>query len=211
MEKFTNREDAGKALASQLKNYANDTQTIILALPRGGVPVAYEIAQSLSLPFDILIVRKLGVPGHEELAFGAIASGGAAVFNEDIVQSLELSQQVIKEVTQKEEKELRRREQTYRGQRLFPSLKNKNVILVDDGIATGATMRAAITSLRPQKPKRIIVAVPVAARSTCEEMIKLVDQFVCPLQPLNFYAVGLWYEDFSQTTDAEVAKLFKMK
>jgi putative phosphoribosyl transferase len=207
MEKFIDRQEAGKFLAGQLKEYAKDINTIVLALPRGGVPVAYEIAKALFLPLEVVIVRKLGVPGHEELALGAIASGGTVIFNEEIIQSLHIPPAAIQRVIREEEKELQRRELMYRGKRPFPNLQDKNVILVDDGIATGATLRAAIKSLCQRKPRHIVVAVPVAARSTCEEMIQLVDRLVCPLQPTDFYAVGVWYENFSQTTDAEVSEL----
>ncbi|KTD23478.1 phosphoribosyltransferase [Legionella lansingensis] len=211
MEKFINRHEAGRILADQLKSYANNPNVIVLALPRGGVPVGYEVAKALSVPLDVFIVRKLGVPDHEELAMGAIASGGVTVFNQDIVDTLSISQENIEKIIAKEEQELKRREDMYRHNLPFPDLENKIVILVDDGIATGATMRAAIKALRQQNPAQLIMAIPVAAFSTYQEMGKLVDEIVCPLQPLNFYAVGLWYEDFQQTSDAEVSELLKKR
>ena len=209
METFIDRQDAGVILAKQLTDYANQSNAIVLALPRGGVPVAYEVAVALSIPLDIFIVRKLGVPGYEELAMGAIASGGTVIFNEPLIHKLNLDQYSIDAVLQSEQKELVRREHLYRGNRSFPALSGKTIILVDDGIATGATMRAAVAALRKHKPASIIIAVPVAARESCEEMVKLVDKIICPLQPINFHAVGLWYENFSQTTDSEVIELLE--
>lgn len=207
MERFFDRHEAGRVLAEQLKPYAKKSNVIVLALPRGGVPVAYEIAKTLSIPLDVFIVRKLGVPGHEELAMGAIATGGTVVFNDEIVRELNISKSAIDRVIQSEQQELQRRELTYRGNRPFPTLKGKTIILVDDGIATGATMRAAIKALRQQHPDSIIMAVPVAAFSTCAEMEGLVDKIVCPLKPHQFYAVGAWYENFLQTSDDEVFEL----
>jgi putative phosphoribosyl transferase len=209
MEKYIDRYEAGIILAEHLKDYANQEHVIALALPRGGVPVAYEIATALSIPLDIFIVRKLGVPGHEELAMGAIASGGTVVFNEPLMNQLNIEQKLIDSVLAAEQKELVRRELLYRGNRPFPNLLGKTIILVDDGIATGATMLAAVKALHKHKPASIIIAVPVAARSTCEELKTLVDKIVCPLRPINFYAVGLWYEQFSQTSDDEVIELLK--
>lgn len=209
MEKFINREQAGRILAKSLKKYANQPNVIVLALPRGGVPVAYEIARALSIPLDVFIVRKLGVPEHEEFAMGAIASGGTVLVNESIIKQLRLQQSSIDSVIQSEQDELVRREQVYRRNRPFPDLLGKTIILVDDGIATGATMQVAISALRKHKPANIIVAVPVAAYETCQSMSQLVDQLICPLQPINFFAVGLWYEDFSQTTDEEVIDLLE--
>lgn len=209
MEKFSNRYEAGKILAVQLKDYANKPNVIVLALPRGGVPVGYEIAKALALPLDVFIVRKLGVPGHEELAMGAIATGGTTIFNEEIIDDLHISQSAIDLILQSEQEELKRREINYRDNRPLPNLQGKTVILVDDGIATGATMRAAIKAVLQQKPTDVILAVPVAALSTYNEMTGLVDKIVCSLKPLNFYAVGLWYDDFSQTTDSEVSDLLK--
>jgi putative phosphoribosyl transferase len=207
MDKFIDRHEAGIILAEQLKNYANQLNVIILGLPRGGVPVAFEIATTLSLPLDIFIVRKLGVPGHEELAMGAIASGGTVIFNQPLMNQLNLEESSIENVLHAEQKELVRRELLYRGTRPAPDLLGKIIILVDDGIATGSTMHAAIQALRKHKPASIIIAVPVAPRSTYHDMKTLVDKIVCPLTPTNLYAVGLWYEHFSQTSDDEVIEL----
>ncbi len=207
MHKFIDRQHAGQILSDLLKEYTKKSDVIVLALPRGGVPVAYEIATALSVMLDVFIVRKLGVPGHEEFAMGAIASGGTALINDSIIAQLHLQQTSIDEVIQSEQDELSRRELVYRGNRPFPVLENKTIILVDDGIATGATMQVAISALRKHHPARIIVAIPVAAKESCELLTPLVDKLVCPLRPVEFYAVGLWYEDFSQTTDEEVIKL----
>lgn len=209
MKEFMDRYEAGKILAEQLKSYSKKDNTIVLALPRGGVPVAYEIAKLLSLPLDVFIVRKLGVPGHEELAMGAIATGNITVFNDEIVRDFAISTSAIDEVIQSEKIELQRRNSTYRNDKPLPVFENKNIILVDDGIATGATMKAAIKALKQQKPAKIIIAIPVAAFSTCEELEKSVDELVCLLKPHDFYAVGVWYENFSQTTDEEVFELLK--
>jgi len=209
MDKFTDRYEAGRILATYLNDFAYLKDVIVLALPRGGVPVAYEIASALSLPLDVFIVRKLGVPGHEEYAVGAIASGGTVFFNESMMRELNLEQGAIDRVLKTEQKELIRREHLYRGNRPFPDLSGKTIILVDDGIATGATMYAAIEALRQYNPASIIIAVPVAAYSTCQGMANLVDKIVCPLQPIEFHAVGLWYADFSQTSDKEVIELLK--
>ena len=204
---YAERHQAGRVLADLLREYANRSDVIVLALPRGGVPVAYEIAVRLSLPLDVFIVRKLGVPGHEEFAMGAIAAGDVAVFNESVVNDLHIKKMVIDHVLEIEQEELMRREFIYRGNKPSLRFKGKTIILVDDGIATGYSMRAAILSLRRKKPADIIVAVPVAARATCEELADLVKRVICPLQPANFYAVGLWYDDFTQTTDDEVIHL----
>ncbi len=209
MEKYADRYDAGKFLATYLEQYTRNKDAIILALPRGGVPVAYELAKILSLPMDVFIVRKLGVPDHEELAMGAVASGGVIVFNDRIIRDLAISQLDINRVIESEKKEIERREEKYRGSRLFPDLTNKIVILVDDGIATGATIRAAIKSLRSKNIKKLIIAVPVASEETCRELVPLVDELVCPLMPQYFNAVGSWFEDFGQTSDSEVADLMK--
>ncbi|MGQ3891257.1 phosphoribosyltransferase [Legionella sp. CNM-4043-24] len=209
MDKFIDRFDAGIFLAENLKEYANKPNVIILALPRGGVPVAYEIATALSVPLDVFIVRKLGLPGHEELALGAIASGDTIFFNEPLMSQLNINRLSIQHVVEKEQEELLRREHLYRGNRFFPNLKEKTIILVDDGIATGSTMKAAIKALRKHNPASIVIAVPVAAYSTCEELAPLVDKIVCPLKPIDFYAVGLWYEQFPQTSDNEVIELLK--
>ena len=207
MQKYTDRHQAGKILAEQLKEYTKKPNVIVLALPRGGVPVAYEIAQALSVPLDVLVARKLGVPWHEELAMGAIASGGTVIFNQEILKDLDITQEEIEQVILAEKKELERREKTYRGNRPKANFTDKIIILVDDGIATGATMRAAIKALRTHKPQKIIIAVPVAAKDTYEQMTPLVDQIVCPVTPKEFYAVGTWYEVFDQTTDEEVFSL----
>lgn len=207
MEKYQDRYHAGKLLASLLKEYADQKDVIVLALPRGGVPVAYEIAKILNAPLDIFVVRKLGVPGHEELAMGAIASGETLVLNESVLQSLRIPPDAIEVVKASEKKELHRREKLYRGNKPPLDVKDKKVILVDDGIATGATMRVAIKALKLLKPKEIIIAVPVAARETAEELANLVNKFVCLQAPAAFYAVGLYYENFGQTEDEEVFDL----
>lgn len=207
MEKYINRSEAGKVLGEFLQQYAHNPDAIVLALPRGGVPVAYRIAERLILPLDVLIVRKLGVPGHEELAMGAIASGGVVVYNDDIIHKLAIPKKIIDSVIAREKMEMARRETKYRGSRPFPDLTRKIIILVDDGIATGATIRAAIQSLRTQNVARIVVAVPVAAEDTCRDLIPLVDELVCPLRPEYFNAVGAWYEVFEQTSDREVIDL----
>lgn len=208
---YVDRYQAGRVLADSLKKYAKQADVIVLALPRGGVPVAYEIANRLSFPLDIFIVRKLGVPGHEELAMGAIASGGITVLNEDIVNTLNIQKSAIAKIKKSEQEELSRREEVYRGKRAFPKLSGKTVILVDDGIATGYTMRAAIAALKQKTPAKLVVAVPVAARSTCDEIAPLVDELICPMRPANFYAVGLWYNNFLQTSDEEVIQLLQKK
>ncbi len=207
--RFHDRAEAGQLLAAKLSDYANRPDVLVLALPRGGVPVGYEVAKALTAPFDVFLVRKLGVPGHEELAMGAIASGGVLVLNEDVVDALRIPQQLIDLVAQREQQELERREQAYRADRPQPDVKGKTIILVDDGLATGSTMRAAIRALRECEPAKIIVAVPAASPDTCEAFRDEVDEIVCALTPEPFYAVGLWYEDFSQTTDEEVRDLLE--
>lgn len=204
MERYTNRQEAGRVLASYLEPYSHAANTLLLALPRGGVPVAFEVSQALHLPMDVYIIRKLGVPSHQELAFGAIAPDDTIIYNQDIVSMLHLSQQQIDEVIHNERKELLRREKTYRKDKPRPILKDKTIILIDDGVATGASIRAAIQSIRLQRPKKLIVAVPVGAKSTCIELNSLVDELICPLMPDDLYAVGYWYEDFTQTSDEEV-------
>ena len=206
---FRDRTDAGRQLAKRLKRYADSTDVLVLALPRGGVPVAYEVAKELKVPLDVFLVRKLGVPGYEELAMGAIASGGVRVLNEDIVNYLRIPDEVIGAVAANEQRELERRERAYRDDRPPPDVKDHIVILIDDGLATGSTMRAAAASLRLQKPRRIVVAVPVSSRETCDEFRNEVDEIVCAFTPDNFQGVGLWYEDFSQTSDEEVRELLK--
>jgi predicted phosphoribosyltransferase len=204
---FRNRADAGRRLATLLGAYAGRPDVIVLALPRGGVPVGAEVARALGAPLDVFLVRKLGVPGHEELAMGAIASGGVRVLNEDVVTALHIPPAVVDAVAAREEAELSRREALYRGDRPPPDLRGRVVILVDDGLATGSTMRAAAAAVRGQGPARIVVAVPVAAAETCAELRAQVDELVGALTPEPFFAVGVWYEDFSQTTDEEVRTL----
>lgn len=204
---FRDRRVGGEALSSLLKQYARRSDAIVLALPRGGVPVADELANRLGLPLDVFAVRKLGVPRQPELAFGAIATGGVRVLDPEIVQSLNISASTIETVTAREEQELERRERLYRGERSAPDLRNKIVILVDDGLATGSSMRSAIVAVRQLEPARILVAVPVAARQTCEGLREIADEVVCAATPVPFFAVGQWYEVFDQTTDEEVHQL----
>src|SRR5436853_5489176 len=206
---FQNRKDAGQQLAARLSSYAGRSDVVVLALPRGGVPVAYEVAKEVSAPLDIFLVRKLGVPGYEELAMGAIASGGTRVINDDVVRYLNIPGEVIDAVAMEEQRELERRERTYRDNRPPPNVRGRVVILVDDGLATGSTMRAAAAALRKQEPAQIVVAVPVSAPETCEQLRQEVDEIVCAATPEPFRGVGLWYEDFSQTTDEEVRELLK--
>jgi predicted phosphoribosyltransferase len=205
---FTDRADAGRYLARELSRYEDADNLIVLALPRGGVPVGYEIAQALHASLDVFIVRKLGVPGREELAMGAVASGGVRVLNPDVITALGTrAMEAIEEETERQLREVARREEHYRGTRPFPDLKEKTVILVDDGLATGATMRAAARAVRQREPARLIIAVPVAAESTCREMQLEADEVVCALTPEMFFGVGQFYDDFSQTTDEEVRDL----
>jgi putative phosphoribosyl transferase len=205
--RFRDRAQAGHLLANRLMTYAGRPDVLVLALPRGGVPVAFEVASALRVPLDVVVVRKLGVPGQEELALGAIASCGVRVLNEDIVRLLALSQKAIDAVTIREGREVERRELLYRGGRPAYAVRGRTIILVDDGMATGATMRAAIGAVRQQQPARIIIAVPVAASTTYRELAEEVDGLVCLLRPRALRAVGSWYERFSQTTDEEVAHL----
>lgn len=207
--RFQNRSEAGRLLAEKLAHWARRADTVVLALPRGGVPVAYEIARSLDLPLDVVIVRKLGVPGHEELAMGAIASGGVRVLNRGVIESLRIGPEALEAVEKREALELMRREAAYRGNRKPIALEGKNVILVDDGIATGSSMRVAIGALREQRVARILVAAPVAPPSVRWEMEPLVDEFFALLMPEDFYGVGRWYEDFTQTSDATVHELLR--
>lgn len=204
---FRDRTDAGRKLALKLAAYANHPEVLVLALPRGGVPVAFEIACRLNAPLDVFLVRKLGLPGQRELAMGAIASGGIQVLNERLVQELSLSQTIIEAVTAREQHELERRENLYRSGRATPEIKGRTVIVVDDGIATGTTMLAAITALKQEQPAHLIIAVPVASPEIYAEFGGLVDEMVCLMTPKTFFAIGLWYEDFSQTTDQEVCDL----
>lgn len=206
---FQDRFEAGRLLASKLRHLANRPDVVVLALPRGGVPVGYEVAKALNASLDVFVVRKLGVPGYPELAMGAIASGGVRVLNEDIVRRLGIPVYMIEKIIAEEEKELERRERDYRGDRPPIDVKGRTVVLVDDGLATGSSMRVAALALRNKGPREIIVAVPVAAAATCAEFESEVDQVVCAVTPEPFWAVGQWYKDFSQTTDAEVRDLLR--
>jgi predicted phosphoribosyltransferase len=207
MSFFNDRTDAGRRLAKRLSEYANRPDVLILALPRGGVPVAFEVAKALNVKMDVFIVRKLGVPGNEELAMGAIASDNIRVLNEDIVRSFQIPQRVIDEVAADELRELERREHLYRGNRPKPNISGSTVILIDDGLATGATMRAAVAAVKTKNPAKVVIAVPTAAPDTCSAFGKEVDEVICVATPEPFYGVGAWYEDFSQTTDKEVCDL----
>jgi len=210
MRQFRDRFEAGEELARILKKRVDEFRdALVLALPRGGLPVAYPVAQALGVPLDVFIVRKLGVPGHEELAMGAIASGGVQVVNHDVVDSLGIPQRAIDAVAQRELIELQRRERDYRGNRPPLDVKGKKVIVIDDGLATGSTMRAAAAALEQEGAAKVIVAVPVAARETCEEFRREVDEIICAMTPEPFRAVGLWYENFDQTTDEEVRDLLQ--
>ena len=207
VEPFRDRVEAGELLARKLADYRDRDDVVVLALPRGGVPVAREVARALGVPFDVYVVRKLGVPGHEELAMGAIATGGVRQINRDVVDALGIPGTVIDAVARREQLELERREQAYRGDRGALSLANKIVVLVDDGLATGSTMRAAVMAARQQHPAQVIVAVPVGAPSTCADLAAEADSVVCVRTPDPFVAVGLWYRDFTPTTDHEVRAL----
>lgn len=206
---FENRAQAGRILAAQLAEYRGRPEVLVLGLPRGGVPVAFEVAQALGVPLDVFLVRKLGVPGHAELAMGAIASGGVRVVNQAMLRSLRISPQQLDAVIRAEEAELRRQERVYRGDRPPPDVSGRTAILVDDGLATGATMQAAVAALRSAGPKEVVVAVPVAPPETCAELEVEADRVVCALTPEPFYAVGAWYRDFSQTSDDEVRELLR--
>ena len=209
MTPFQDRRDAGRKLAQKLSANAKGPNRLILALPRGGVPVAYEVALALNIPLDIFIVRKLGLPGREELAIGAIASGGVRVLNNDIIRMLSVPEEVINFVARRELQELQRQEKLYRGNRSFPEIRDRTVILIDDGLATGASMRAAVAGLRARHPARIVVAVPAAAAQTCDAFRSEVDEVVCAITPEPFYGVSRWYEDFAQVTDEEVRTLLE--
>jgi predicted phosphoribosyltransferase len=206
-QRFRNRTDAGRRLAEKLAAYANRPDVLVLALPRGGVPVGCEVARALGAPLDVFLVRKLGVPGYEELAMGAVATGGVRVLNDEIVRGLGISDHEIDAVVARERQELARRERLFRGDRPPPDVAGRTVILVDDGLATGATMRAAIHALRQQQPARIVVAVPTASPDTSEALKADADDVICAMTPEPFFAVGHWYEDFTQTTDDEVREL----
>lgn len=205
--RFRDRREAGRRLAAALGTYSGRSEVLVLALPRGGVPVGYEVARALGAPLDVMQVRKLGVPGHEELAMGAIASGGVRILSQDVVDTLSITERTIATVAAAEELELERRERVYRGGRPFPQVRGRTVILVDDGLATGSTMQAAAAALRAQGVGWLIAAVPVAPRESCDGLRHLVDDVTCVLTPTPFVAVGEWYEDFTQTTDAEVREL----
>jgi predicted phosphoribosyltransferase len=207
MTRFHNRQHAGRYLARSLGKFADRADTIVLALPRGGVPVAHEVATALNLPLDVIIVRKLGVPGHEEAAFGAIAAGGVLSLSTGVVSSLDLSPGVVNQVVNEETHELQRREKAYRGNRPPLKLHGATVILVDDGLATGSTMRAAIEAVRKMGAATIIAAAPVGAPDTCQYLARFADQIVCPAQPDDLNAISLWYDDFTQTTDDEVRSI----
>jgi predicted phosphoribosyltransferase len=206
--RFRDRSEAGRLLGREVAaRLGAVSDTIVLALPRGGVPVGYEVATTLGVRLDVFIVRKLGVPGHEELAMGAIASGGVRVLNRDVLDYAHITEQQLDAATAREEHELLRREAEYRGSRVPLNVRGRSVIIVDDGLATGSTMRAAVQSLRTMQPKRLIVAVPLGAAQTCEDLREIVDDLICLRTPEPFDAVGLWYDDFTQTTDAEVHAL----
>jgi len=206
---FATRRKAGEALATKLAAYANRADVLVLGLPRGGVPVAYEVARALCAPLDIFLVRKLGVPGHEELAMGAIATGGVRVLNDETIALLHIPVSVIEAVAHREQQELERREQLYRGDQAKPDVQGRTVILVDDGLATASTMRAAAIALRGMGPSRIVVAVPVGAQESCDEFCEEVDEVVCAVTPEPFRSVGASYVDFSQTSDEEVRRLLQ--
>lgn len=207
---FRDRTEAGQILAEKLSHYRNRDDVVILGLPRGGVPVAFEVAKSLAAPLDVFLVRKLGLPGHEELAMGAIASGGIVVLNSDVVEGCQVPVEVLEEVAGQERRVLQRRERDYRDDRPPLELAGRIVIVIDDGLATGATMRAATEAIRQRRPKRLVVAVPVGAASTCDAFRAQVDEIVCAITPRDFRAVGMWYDNFLPTTDADVKTLLKL-
>lgn len=204
---FHDRAEAGRDLATKLARYANRSDVVVLALPRGGVPVAFEVAQAIRAPLDVFLVRKLGVPGREELAMGALASGGVRVLSEDVIRAFGISAEEIAQITAREQEEIARQERVFRGSRPTSEIRDRTVILIDDGLATGATMRAAVVALRQQGPARIVVAVPVGAAESCAEFQSEADEVICARMPRPFYGVGMWFEDFSQTTDQEVRSL----
>jgi putative phosphoribosyl transferase len=206
---FQDRTEAGQVLAGRLHYFAGRNDVLVLALPRGGVPVAYEVARELRAPLDVFLVRKLGVPGHEELAMGAIASGGVLVLNEQVLRMLEISENVVREAAEQEARELHRREQIYRGNRPRPEVRGHIVVLIDDGLATGASMRAAVAAIRQEEPAGILIAVPVAPPETVAELEAEVEQFICLETPDPFYAVGIYYRHFPQVTDEEVHDLLE--
>jgi putative phosphoribosyl transferase len=209
MQRFADRKNAGQALARELSEYEDREDVVVLGLPRGGIPVAFEVAKALRAPLDVFVVRKLGAPGNPELAMGAIASGGARVMNEEVGHRMHISEEAIERVVEKEREKLEKRERIYRGARPGVDLENKTVILVDDGLATGATMRATVTALREYKPEKIVVAVPTAPPETCSKFEDKVDDIICLSTPRLFFGVGGAYQDFSQTTNEEVRTLLK--
>jgi predicted phosphoribosyltransferase len=205
--RFPDRRAAGRALAARLAPEVGRANVVVLALPRGGVPIGFEVAQQLHAPLDVFVVRKLGVPGHEELAMGAIASGGVRVLNDPVIEQLHIPRAAIERVTLEEQQELERRERAYRDGRAPLDIRGRTVVLVDDGLATGASMFAAVAALRQRRPARIVVAVPVAPEETCQALERAADRAVCVEMPEPFYGVGYWYEDFAQTSDEEVREL----
>jgi putative phosphoribosyl transferase len=207
--RFPDRHDAGRSLAEKLRDYAGRADAILLALPRGGVPVAYEVAAELGLPLDVFVVRKLGVPGHEELAMGAIAGGGTLVLDRRVVGELEIDEPTIRQAIAAERRRLDEGERRYRGDRPPPDLRGRTAILVDDGLATGSSMRAAVRAVKAAGPATIVVAVPVAPRETCDDLSRVADRVVCAVTPPGFMSVGSWYEDFAQTSDDEVTELLE--
>jgi putative phosphoribosyl transferase len=206
---FADRAEAGRHLAAALSEFNGRADVLVLALPRGGVPVAFEVARALDVPLDVFIVRKLGVPGHEEFAMGAIASGGVQLVDDAVIRQLGLNDRDIQRVVATERRELERRARQYRGDRPLPDIASRTVILVDDGLATGSSMRVAVAALRQEHPSRIVVAVPIAPPETCDALRREADDVVCAVTPEPFYAVGMWYEDFRQTTDEEVHDLIE--
>ena len=208
-QRFRSRSEAGRILASHLASYAGRADVLVLALPRGGVPIGFEIAQALRSPLDIFLVQKIGVPGQEELAIGAVASGNVRVLNSEVVQALRVPASAIEQATREALQELARREEVYKGNRSNQEAHGREIILVDDGLATGSTMHAAVAAIKKQNPKRIVVAVPVAAQRTCDEFKHEVDEIICLKSPPSFDAVGLWYENFSQLTDEDVRDLLR--
>jgi putative phosphoribosyl transferase len=208
-ERFLNRTEGGRLLAGELSRYAGRGDVIVLGLPRGGVPVAFEIAIALDAPLDVFVVRKLGLPGHEEFGIGAIASGGVRIVDDSVLRSYGVDLDTLNRITERERLELERRERLYRDDRPFPSMEGRIVILADDGLATGSTMRAAVAALRSEAPREIVIAVPVGAPETCAAMRLIADEVVCLETPDPFYAVGLWYANFDQTEDEEVHDLLE--
>ncbi len=206
---FHDRKDAGAQLAAKLPAFADDPKTIVLGLPRGGVPVAYEVARALHAPLDVFVVRKLGVPGQRELAMGAIASGGVLVINDEVIQALRLSPSTVEAVASQEQQELERQQRLYRGDVALPDFAGRTVIVVDDGLATGSTMRAAVRALRQSNPRRIVIAVPVGAAETCRSLQTDADEVICLYAPESFYSVSTWYKEFSQTSDDEVRHILR--